>query len=104
MRPDDGPPSSGAKNDPMMPIAWTKTYEIPGGKRGRAFCSTIGASVDLTNEAVRRLLINAVYWGLGMEDKIPEKGTNVAIVGELRADEVWIPHGRVLGKATHVAR
>ena len=21
----------------MMPIAWTKTYQIPGGKEGRAF-------------------------------------------------------------------
>ena len=34
MRPDDGPAVSGAKNNPMMPIAWTKTYQIPGGKRG----------------------------------------------------------------------
>jgi hypothetical protein len=82
MRPDDGPAVRGAKNDPMMPIAWTKTYKIPGGKTGRAFCSTIGASVDLTNDPVRRLLVNAVYWGLGMEDKIPENGTNVAIVGK----------------------
>src|SRR5262245_16487128 len=55
MRPDDGPAVSGAKNDPMMPIAWKRTYEIPGGKQGRAFCSTIGASVDLKSEAVRRL-------------------------------------------------
>lgn len=85
MRPDDGPAVSGAKNDPMMPIAWAKTYRIPGGKQGRAVCSTIGASVDLTNEAVRRLLTNSVYWGLGMEDKIPEKGTNVAIVGDYEA-------------------
>ena len=82
MRPDDGPGVSGAKNDPMMPVAWKKTYEIPGGKPGRAFCSTIGASVDLSNEAVRRLLVNAAYWGLGMEDKIPESGTDVAIVGK----------------------
>jgi hypothetical protein len=96
MRPDDGPPLSGAKNDPMMPIAWTKTYKVPGGKRGRAVCSTIGASVDLTNAAVRRLLINSVYWGLGMEDKIPENGTNVAIVGDYKPtkfgfypDEYW---------------
>lgn len=96
MRPDDGPPVAGPKNNPMMPIAWTKTYEIPGGKRGRAFTSTIGASVDLTNEAVRRLLTNAVYWGLGMEDKIPEKGTNVDIVGDYEPtkfgfypDEYW---------------
>ncbi len=96
MRPDDGPAVS-SKNDPMMPIAWKKTYEISGGKPGRAFCSTIGASVDLSNEAVRRLLVNAVYWGLGMEDKIPENGTNVAIVGEykptqygFRSDDYWL--------------
>jgi hypothetical protein len=96
MRPDDGPAVNGAKNDPMMPIAWKKTYRIPDGTKGRAFCSTIGASVDLTNEAVRRLLTNAVYWGLGMEDKIPENGTNVAIVGEFeptqygfRPDDYW---------------
>ncbi|HVT26612.1 MAG TPA: hypothetical protein VHE81_01205, partial [Lacipirellulaceae bacterium] len=96
MRPDDGPPVTGAKNHPMMPIAWAKTYEIPGGKRGRAFCSTIGASVDLTNEAVRRLLVNAVYWGLGMEHKIPSGGTTVDIVGdyeptkfEFRTEEYW---------------
>ncbi len=96
MRPDDGPPVSGAKNNPMMPIAWTKTYQIPSGERGRAFCSTIGASVDLTNEAVRRLLVNAVYWGLGMEDKIPENGANVEIVSNyeptqfgFRKDDDW---------------
>jgi hypothetical protein len=96
MRPDDGPPVAGAKNNPMMPIAWAKTYQIPGGKPGRAFCSTIGASVDLTNDAVRRLLVNAVYWGLGMEDQIPKQGTEVAIVGkyeptkfEFRKDDYW---------------
>ncbi len=96
MRPDDGPVVHGAKNDPMMPIAWTKTYEIPDGKPGRAFCSTIGASTDMTNEAVRRLLTNAVYWGLGMEDKIPEKGANVAVVGDyeptkfgFNTDDYW---------------
>ena len=82
MRPDDGPAVSGKKNDPMMPIAWKKTYEIPGGKQGRAFCSTIGASADLSNDAVRRLLVNATYWGLGIEDKIPASGTDVAIVGK----------------------
>ena len=96
MRPDDGPAVSGAKNDPMMPIAWTKTYQIPGGKAGRAFCSTIGASVDLTNEAVRRLLVNAVYWCLGMGSEIPKGGTSVEIVGkyeptkfEFRKDDYW---------------
>lgn len=81
MRPDDGPAVSGAKNDPMMPVAWAKTYQIPGGKRGRAFCTTMGASVDLLNEAVRRLLVNATYWGLEMEDEIPNTGTQADLVG-----------------------
>ena len=96
MRPDDGPAVGGPKNDPMMPIAWAKTYEIPGGKRGRAFCSTIGASSDFTNEAVRRLLVNAAYWCMHMEDGIPKEGTNVAIVGtfeptkfEFRKSDYW---------------
>lgn len=96
MRPDDGPPVSGTKNDPMMPIAWARTYQVPGGKPGRAFTSTIGASVDLTNEAVRRLLVNAVYWCLGEENQIPKRGMNVEIVGdykptkfEFRSDAYW---------------
>ena len=96
MRPDDGPAVSGAKNDPMMPIAWAKTYELPGGKRGRAFTSTIGASVDLLNEGVRRLLVNAAYWGVGLEDKIPNEGTRVDLVGKyeptqfgFQKDEYW---------------
>ena len=80
----------------MMPVAWAKTYEIPGGKRGRAFASTIGASVDLLNEATRRLLVNAAYWCVGMEGQIPSGGTKVAIVGdyeptkfEFRKDDYW---------------
>lgn len=68
-------------NNPMMPIAWTKTYAGASGNRGRAFCSTIGAANDLTSEGTRRLLVNACYWALGLEDKIPER-SNVALVGD----------------------
>ncbi len=96
MRPDDGPAVSGAKNEPMMPVAWTKTYQLPGGKRGRAFCTTMGASVDLLNAAVRRLLVNATYWGLGMETEIPKDGAQVELVGKydptqfgFRDDAYW---------------
>jgi type 1 glutamine amidotransferase len=71
----------GSKNDPMMPIAWTKTYETATGKKARVFTTTMGAATDLTNEALRRLLVNASYWALGMESQIPEKA-NVDLVGE----------------------
>jgi hypothetical protein len=41
----------------------------------------MGASQDLRSEGLRRLLVNASYWALGMEDQIPEK-SNVDCVGE----------------------
>jgi hypothetical protein len=84
MRPDDGPPVSGKKNDPMMPIVWTKTYQIPGGKPGRVVTSTIGASTDLVAAGTRRVLVNAAYWCVGMEDAIPAGGTKVTLVGEFK--------------------
>ena len=55
-------PVAGAANDPMMPVAWTKSY-----KGARTFTTTMGAAEDLRNEALRRLLVNACYWALRME-------------------------------------
>ena len=81
MSPADKVPVSGEKNQPMMPIAWTKTYSVPGGQTGRVFTSTIGAATDLASEGTRRLLINATYWCLRMEDEIPKAGTEVSLVG-----------------------
>ena len=80
MRPDDGPPVE-TKNDPIMPVAWTKTYRIPGGKSGRAFVTTLGASTDLLSDGLRRVIVNAVYWSLGKADEIPSGGANVDLVG-----------------------
>lgn len=74
----DDPPLEGKKNDPMMPVAWTKTY---GDKHGRVFTTTMGAATDLVTEGTRRMLVNAAYWCLGLEDKISEK-SNVEIVGK----------------------
>ena len=71
---------TGAKNDPMMPVAWTKTYRGLSGKTARVFTTTMGASQDLAHEGTRRMLVNAVYWALGMENRIPEK-SNVDLVG-----------------------
>lgn len=82
MRPSDNEAVPGEKNDPMMPIAWTKTYQVPGGDRGKVFTSTIGASTDLVAEGTRRMLVNAVYWCLGLEDKLPEDGAKVDFVGK----------------------
>jgi Trehalose utilisation len=77
------PPVSGKQNDPMMPVAWIKTYAGKQGNTGRVFTTTMGASQDLQSEGLRRLLVNACYWAVGMEEKIPAKA-DVELVGEYR--------------------
>lgn len=41
----------------------------------------MGAATDLESEGLRRLLVNATYWAVGLEDKIPERN-DVTLVGE----------------------
>jgi hypothetical protein len=54
-------------NDPMMPVAWTREVKNDAGKVNRIFCTTMGAATDLPNEGLRRLVVNAVFWGLNMD-------------------------------------
>ncbi|HEY1784661.1 MAG TPA: ThuA domain-containing protein [Pirellulales bacterium] len=76
----DDKPVVGGKNDPMMPVAWSRIRTAENGKPARSFTTTMGSSVDLENEGLRRLLVNATYWAVGMEDKIPAKAV-VDLVG-----------------------
>ena len=80
MNPTDAP-VEGKKNDPMMPVAWTKSYETKNGNKGRVFTTTMGASQDLTAAGTRRMLVNGCYWALGMEDQIKPE-SSVEIVSE----------------------
>jgi hypothetical protein len=82
MEPTDKP-VVGKQNDPMMPVAWSKTYTGTEGKAARGFTTTMGASQDLLSEGVRRLLVNACYWALGMEEKI-SAAAKVDLVGEYK--------------------
>ena len=93
----DSKPVAGEKNDPMMPVAWTKTYKGVGDKTGRVFTTTMGASQDMAFEGTRRMVVNACYWATGLEDKIPDK-SNVEIVGDFKPtpfrfkkNEEWKP-------------
>ncbi len=79
MKPDDKALDS-KKNDPMMPIAWTRMYKGEAGKEARIFCTTMGAATDLVAEGSRRLVVNATYWALGLEHAIPERAV-VDVVG-----------------------
>jgi len=66
-------------NSPMMPVAWTRELKNDAGKVNKIFTTTMGAATDLQSEGTRRLVVNAVFWGLGLE--VPAK-SNVEYVGE----------------------
>lgn len=68
------------KNQPMMPVAWIKSYSGAQGQSGRVFTTTMGAAVDLSSEGLRRLLVNAAYWCVGLEAQIPPRA-DVTLVG-----------------------
>jgi len=80
MQPTDKP-LAGPKNDPMMPMAWTRSYRGINGEVGRVFTTTMGAATDLESEGLRRLLVNATYWCVGLEKEIPARA-KVDVVGE----------------------
>ena len=54
-------------NSPAMPIAWTRLFRNEAGRENRIFTTTLGAATDLVNEGSRRLVVNAVFWGLGLD-------------------------------------
>jgi hypothetical protein len=65
-------PVAGKKNDPMQPLAWLHPYTAPNGTtKGVSFCTTMGASVDLLNEDLRRMVVNAAFHLTKLD--VPEK-------------------------------
>lgn len=74
----DAPPNT---DKVPLPIAWTKTWTGNQGKATRILHFTMGSAEDFANEGVRRVTINGVYWGLGLEEQI-KPDSNVDIVGD----------------------
>ena len=77
----DDEPLACKKNSPMMPLSWTNSHKGKNGTVGRVFTTTMGAATDLVAEGSRRMMVNAAYWAVGREDKIPAR-SNVDIVGK----------------------
>jgi azurin/glucose/arabinose dehydrogenase len=70
-------------NSPAMPIAWTRTFTHESGKTNKVFTTTMGAATDLTNESLRRLVVNAVFWAVGRD--VPAKA-------DVRLVDPYTPH------------
>ena len=89
MKPDDAPADYRRKtrtgieqgiNDPMQSVVWVREYKNESGKVNKIVTTTMGSSTDLQSEGLRRLLVNAAYWTVGLESKIPAKA-NVDYIG-----------------------
>ncbi len=63
-----------------VPIAWVKSYTGSSGKSARVFTTTMGHGDAFKTEDFRRMLVNACYWCMGLEDQI-EPRLDVAITG-----------------------
>lgn len=99
MNPRD--PPSNEKN--LVPIAWTKSYTGSKGKTSRVFTTTMGHSFDLKDQNLRRLLVNACYWGIKMEQEIPTN-SKVDIVGDYNPSDIGYGKHRQGVKPSHHAK
>jgi glucose/arabinose dehydrogenase/azurin/lysophospholipase L1-like esterase len=80
MNASDGP-VEGKKNDPMQSVVWTRLFKNEAGRTNRVFCTTMGAATDFQSVGLRRLVVNAIYWGAGLD--VPEKA-DVSLVGDYK--------------------
>ena len=82
MNPTDAP-VTGKKNEPMQPIVWTREHKNEAGRTNKVLTTTMGAATDFESEGLRRLVVNAAYWAVGLEEKIPASA-DVSPVGEYK--------------------
>ena len=66
-RKHDAPPNPEKE---ALPIAWTKTWTGSTGTPARVFHVTMGSSYDFQCADLRRLVVNASYWCVGLESRI----------------------------------
>lgn len=63
-----------------IPIAWTKSYQGSQGKAARVFTTTMGHGDAFKIEDFRRMLVNACYWCMELEDQISAY-SDVSLIG-----------------------
>jgi hypothetical protein len=74
----------GGQDNPVkeaLPVAWFKNWQTSDGKTARVFHSTMGSGKDFESAGLRRLVVNASYWCLGLESEISAINS-VAYVGQ----------------------
>ena len=77
----DAKPVEGAKNNPMMPIAWVRRLQGRYRQGIEGVLHHMGSSTDFQSEGLRRLVVNACLWCLDLE--VPQRA-DVALVGHYK--------------------
>ena len=68
---------------PPQPSEWARTYLSASGTEGRAFTSLYGTPEDLSNEGYRRLVVNGMFWAIGLDDAITPD-LDISLVGPFK--------------------
>ena len=71
-------------NNPMQPVVWVRAPKNAAGKVNKVVTTTMGSSTDLQDEGLRRLLVNAAFWAVGLEKEISPKAS-VNFIGDFQA-------------------
>gem|GEM_PF-188156 len=72
---------------PPMASEWTREYAGANGEKGRVFTSLYGTAEDFLNLGYRRMIVNATYWLVGLEDEI-EEDSPIAFLGNYRPNRL----------------
>lgn len=70
--------------DPEKPAvisSWKFSYKNKAGEAQRVFHSTQGASQDILDDSYRRLIINGIFWSVGLEGEI-KADNKIDFIGE----------------------
>ena len=61
--------SDNPKKEPL-PVAWIKDWKTSEGKTSRVFHCTMGSAKDFESDGLRRLVVNAAYWCIDLDQEI----------------------------------
>lgn len=65
----DSPPTKNKRQQKRHSVAWVRHYD-KARSTSRVFATTHGASQDIVDDDFRRMLLNAHFWCLGLDDAI----------------------------------
>lgn len=77
-----------------LPVVWVKEWTGNRDLTSKIIHCTMGSAEDFESPGLRRLTVNSVYWGLGLEEQI-RPDSSVDIVGEFKPLKPGFNYGKL---------